>query len=84
TTSNATFSIDEWSNSKNVSIVGNAGYCFDLIWEEKENYDRVVKEKNHSDLLFDVISQRLGSKLQRSIIVSSRSHLISLRLGRPK
>ncbi|MGC2561632.1 MAG: hypothetical protein WA326_01350, partial [Nitrososphaeraceae archaeon] len=54
TTSNAIFSIDEWSNSKNVSIVGNAGYCFDLIWEEKENYDSVVKENNHSDLLFDV------------------------------
>lgn len=61
TTSNATFSIDEWSNSKNVSIVGNAGYCFDLIWEEKENYDRVVKEKNHSDLLFDVISHDIGN-----------------------
>jgi hypothetical protein len=56
TNSNTAFSVNEWIYSKSVSLIRNAVYCFDLIWEEKENYDRIMKEKRHSDLLFDVIS----------------------------
>lgn len=49
------FSIDNWSYSKDISIVRNTVYCFDLIWEEKENHDKTIKEKMHSELLFDLI-----------------------------
>jgi hypothetical protein len=31
---------NDWSYSKDVSIVKNTVYCFDTIWEEKENYDK--------------------------------------------
>jgi signal transduction histidine kinase len=59
--SNTIFCVNDWSYSKNVSIVRNAIYCFDLIWEEKENYDKIKKEKRHSELLFDVISHDIGN-----------------------
>lgn len=55
------FFVNDWSYSKNVSLVRNAVYCFDLIWEEKENYDKIIKEKKHSELLFDVISHDIGN-----------------------
>ena len=42
-------------------IVRNAVYCFDLIWEEKENHDKTIKEKRHSELLFDLISHDIGN-----------------------
>jgi signal transduction histidine kinase len=58
---NAGFSINDWLYSKNMSIVQNAVYCFDIIWEEKENYDNIVNEKKHSELLFDVISHDIGN-----------------------
>ena len=61
TNSNAAFSVNDWIYSKSVSLIRNAVYCFDLIWEEKENYDRIMKEKRHSDLLFDVISHDMGN-----------------------
>ena len=32
-----------------------------MIWEEKENYDKIIKEKRHSELLFDVISHDIGN-----------------------
>jgi signal transduction histidine kinase len=41
--------------------VGNTVYCFDLIWEEKENHDKTIKEKMHSELLFDLISHDIGN-----------------------
>ena len=47
--------------SKDISIVRNAVYCFDLIWEEKENNDRTKKEKMHSELLFDLLSHDIGN-----------------------
>jgi hypothetical protein len=58
---NASFSVNDWLYSKNMSIVQNAVYCFDMIWEEKENYDNIVNEKKHSELLFDVISHDIGN-----------------------
>jgi two-component sensor histidine kinase len=58
---NAGFSVNDWLYSKNMSIVQNAVYCFDIIWEEKENYDNIVNEKKHSELLFDVISHDIGN-----------------------
>ena len=70
------FSVNDWSYSKNVSIVRNAVYCFDLIWEEKENYDRIIKEKRHSELLFDVISHDIGNYYQ--ILRSSLEVVTSL------
>ena len=39
----------------------NAVYCFDLIWEEKENNDKTIKEKMHSELLFDLLSHDIGN-----------------------
>jgi K+-sensing histidine kinase KdpD len=61
TNSNTSFSVNDWSYSKSASMVRNTVYCFDLIWEEKENYDQIVKEKRHSELLFDVISHDIGN-----------------------
>lgn len=59
--SNTVFSVNDWIYSKSVSLVRNAVYCFDLIWEEKENYDKIIEEKRHSDLLFDVLSHDMGN-----------------------
>ena len=55
------FSLDNWSYSKDVPIVRNAVYCFDLIWEVKENNDKTNKEKMHSELLFDLLSHDIGN-----------------------
>lgn len=43
--SDTIFSANNWSYSNDISIVRNAIYCFDLIWEEKENHDKTIKEK---------------------------------------
>jgi signal transduction histidine kinase len=74
--SNTIFSVNDWVYSNNISIVKNTSYCFDLIWEEKENYDRIIKEKKHSELLFDVISHDVGNYHQ--IIRSSLDLVTSL------
>jgi signal transduction histidine kinase len=58
------FSISNWSYTKDVSIVRNTVYCFDLIWEEKEKNDKTIKEKRHSELLFDLISHDIGNHHQ--------------------
>ena len=55
------FSVNNWSYSNDIPIVRNAVYCFDLIWEEKENHDKTIKEKRHSELLFDLISHDIGN-----------------------
>ena len=59
--SNTIFSLDNWSYSKDISLVRNAVYCFDLIWEEKEINDKIIKEKKHSELLFDLLSHDIGN-----------------------
>jgi hypothetical protein len=41
--------------------VRNVVYCFDLIWEIKENNDKTIKEKMHSKLLFDLLSHDIGN-----------------------
>jgi len=58
---NTIYSLDNWSYSKDISIVRNAVYCFDLIWEEKENTDKTLREKMHSELLFDLLSHDIGN-----------------------
>src|SRR5919197_896827 len=73
---NTIFSVDDWLYSKNVSTVRNTVYCFDIIWEEKENYDKIIKEKRHSELLFDVISHDIGNYHQ--IIGNSLDLITSL------
>ncbi|HJT47499.1 MAG TPA: HAMP domain-containing sensor histidine kinase [Nitrososphaeraceae archaeon] len=55
------FSVNNWSYSNDISIVRNVVYCFDIIWEEKENHDKTIKEKRHSELLFDLISHDIGN-----------------------
>jgi signal transduction histidine kinase len=70
------FFVNDWSYRKNVSIVRNTSYCFDTIWEEKENYERIVKEKKHSELLFDVVSHDIGNYHQ--ILLSSLEVVSSL------
>src|SRR6476469_8062188 len=55
------FSLDNWSYSNDISIVKNTSYCFDLIWEEKENHDKTINEKMHSELLSDLISHDIGN-----------------------
>jgi len=55
------FSVNDWQYSKNASLVKNMLYCFDIIWEEKENYDKIIKEKTHSELMVDVISHDIGN-----------------------
>jgi len=59
--SNTIFSVNDWFYSENASMITNAVYCFDIIWEEKENYDKIIKEKMHSELLFDLISHDIGN-----------------------
>jgi signal transduction histidine kinase len=59
--SDTIFSVNDWSYSNDIPIVRNAVYCFDLIWEEKENHDKTIKEKRHSELLFDLISHDIGN-----------------------
>jgi two-component sensor histidine kinase len=74
--SNTIFSVNDWLYSKNVSTVKNTVYCFDIIWEEKENHDKIIKEKKHSELLFDVISHDIGNYHQ--ILRSSLELVTSL------
>ncbi|MGB8938357.1 MAG: HAMP domain-containing sensor histidine kinase, partial [Candidatus Nitrosopolaris sp.] len=74
--SDTIFYVNDWSYCKNVSIVRNTSYCFDTIWEEKENYERIVKEKKHSELLFDVVSHDIGNYHQ--ILLSSLEVVSSL------
>lgn len=76
TNNDTAFSVNDWIYSKSDSLVRNTVYCFDLIWEEKENYDRIVKEKRHSELLFDVISHDIGNHHQ--ILRSSLEGVSSL------
>jgi two-component sensor histidine kinase len=66
--SDTIFFVNDWSYCENVSIVRNTSYCFDTIWEENENYDKIMKEKKHSELLFDVISHDIGNYHQILLI----------------
>jgi two-component sensor histidine kinase len=59
-----TIYLDSCSYSNDVSIVRNTVYCFDLLWEEKESHDKTIKEKMHSELLFDLISHDIGNHHQ--------------------
>ena len=70
------FSVNDWFYSENASIVINAVYCFDIIWEEKENHDKTIKEKKHSELMFDLISHDIGNHHQ--IIQNSLDIVTSL------
>jgi signal transduction histidine kinase len=70
------FYLESWSYSKDISILRNMVYCFDLIWEEKENHEKIIKEKMHSELLFDLISHDIGNYHQ--IIQSSLNFVTSM------
>ena len=71
-----TFSIHDWLYSKNISLVKNAISCFDVIWEEKDSYDKIIKEKKHSELLVDLITHDIGNYHQ--IIQTSLGLVVSL------
>ena len=58
---NSIFYVNDWLYSKNVSVVKNSVSCFDIVWEEKENYDKMIEEKKHSDLLVDLITHDIGN-----------------------
>lgn len=58
---NIMFSLNTWSYSKDISLVKNTFYCFNLLWEEKEINDKTIKEKRHSELLFDLLSHDIGN-----------------------
>jgi len=58
---NSVFSVKDWLYSKNISVVNNAVSCFDVVWKEKENYDKMIEEKKHSELLVDVITHDIGN-----------------------
>ena len=70
------FSVIDWLYSKNVSLVRNTVYCFDVIWREKDNYDKILKEKKDSELLVDLITHDMGNYHQ--IIQTSLGLVISL------
>jgi len=70
------FSIDDWVYSKNISLVNNAVSTFEVIWEEKDNYEKIIKEKKHSELLVDLITHDIGNYHQ--IIQGSLGLVISL------
>jgi signal transduction histidine kinase len=71
-----TFSINDWLYSKNISLVKNAISCFDVIWEEKDSYDKIIKEKKHSELLVDLVTHDIGNYHQ--IIQTSLGLVVSL------
>jgi two-component sensor histidine kinase len=73
---NSIFSVNGWLYSKNVSVVKNTVSCFDIVWEEKENYDKMIEEKKHSDLLVDLITHDIGNYHQ--VIQSSLGLVIFL------
>jgi signal transduction histidine kinase len=73
---NNIFSIVDWMYSKNISLVKNAISSFEVIWEEKDNYDKIIKEKRHSELLVDLITHDIGNYHQ--IVQSSLGLVISL------
>ncbi len=73
---NNIFSIVDWRYSKNISLVKNAVSSFEVIWEEKDNYDKIIKEKRHSELLVDLITHDIGNYHQ--IVQSSLGLVISL------
>ena len=70
------FSVIDWLYSKNVSLVKNTVYCFNVIWREKDNYDKILKEKKDSELLVDLITHDMGNYHQ--IIQTSLGLVISL------
>lgn len=71
-----TFSINDWLYSKNISLVKNSISCFDVIWEEKDSYDKIIKEKKHSELLVDLVTHDIGNYHQ--IIQTSLGLVVSL------
>lgn len=73
---NNIFSIVDWMYSKNISLVKNAVSSFEVLWEEKDNYDKIIKEKRHSELLVDLITHDIGNYHQ--IVQSSLGLVISL------
>jgi signal transduction histidine kinase len=73
---NSIISHDDWMYSKNISLVNNLVSSFELIWEEKDNYDRIIKEKKHSELLVDLVTHDIGNYHQ--IVQSSIELVISL------
>ena len=72
--SDTVFSLDDWSYCKDITLVRNAVYCFDHIWEEKETNDKTIKEKKHSELLFDLLSHDIGNYHQ---IVQNSLEIVS-------
>ncbi|MBV9179661.1 MAG: HAMP domain-containing histidine kinase [Nitrososphaeraceae archaeon] len=70
------FYVNHWFYSEDSSIVIITVHCFDIIWEEKENHDKTIKEKKHSELLYDLISHDIGNYHQ--IIRGSLDLVISL------
>jgi len=70
------FSVNDSLYSKNVSLVKNTVSCFDIIWEERDNYDKIIKEKKHSELLVDLTTHDIGNYHQ--IIQTSLGLVISL------
>jgi signal transduction histidine kinase len=78
---NSIFSVNDWLYSKNVSVVKNAVSCFDVIWEEKENYDKMIQEKKHSELLVDLIIHDIGNYHQT---IQTSLELVILLLGKNK
>ncbi|MGN6709450.1 MAG: sensor histidine kinase [Candidatus Nitrosocosmicus sp.] len=72
--SDTIFFLDNCAYSKDIPIVKNAVYSFDLIWEEKENHDKTTKEKMHSELLFDLISHDIGNYHQ---IIQSNLNIVT-------
>jgi signal transduction histidine kinase len=69
-------SVNDWLYSRNISLVKNSVYCFDTIWREKDNYDEILKEKKHSNLLVDLITHDIRNYHQ--IIQTSLELVISL------
>ena len=78
---NSIFSVNDWLYSKNVSVVKNAVSCFDVIWKEKENYDKMIQEKKHSELLVDLIIHDIGNYHQT---IQTSLELVILLLGKNK
>jgi len=75
------FSIDDWVYSKNNSLVKSTVSSFEIIWDEKDNYDKIIKEKKHSELLVDLTTHDIGNYHQ---IVQSSLGLVNSLLKKNK
>jgi signal transduction histidine kinase len=60
----SSFKVEEWFFTDQIPFVKSCVLSFEMLWQEKEKKDNLLKEKMHSELLFDLLSHDIGNYLQ--------------------